>query len=228
MTQPTNNSSGSGRLRANSVSLTYGDGDRIAHAVSDVSLEIPERGFYGIMGPSGSGKSSLLYLMSGLKRPSSGEIEYDGTRYRNLSERDITDLRRKRFGFVFQQPFLLNYLTSRENVLSAATQGDETAPERAETLFKALGVTTLVDKFPHHLSGGERQRVCVARAMISEPAIIFADEPTAALDHANGHVVIDLLASYKERGAVVIVTHDPEMVAGADHIYKMRDGRVED
>jgi putative ABC transport system ATP-binding protein len=215
-------------LKAREIGLAYGDGDRVTNAVTGVSLEIPSRGFIGVMGPSGSGKSSLLYLLSGLKPPTSGTVEYDGVSYNTLDERAITNLRRERFGFVFQQPFLLNYLTAHENVLAAAPNGDESAVGRAEELFEALGITELVEKFPHHLSGGERQRVCVARAMISHPDIIFADEPTASLDHTNGHSVIDLLASYRTRGTVVVVTHDPEMLTGADHIYNMRDGRLEE
>jgi putative ABC transport system ATP-binding protein len=213
-------------LRAREISLAYGDGDRVTYAVADVSLELPERGFIGVMGPSGSGKSSLLYLLSGLKRPTSGDVAFDSRAYSSLNERSLVQLRRERFGFVFQQPFLLNYLTARENVLAASAQGDSEAAAHAQSLFEALGIANLAEKVPHHLSGGERQRVCVARAMISKPQVIFADEPTASLDHANGHAVIDLLAAYREQGLVLVVTHDPEMLADADHVYYMRDGRM--
>jgi putative ABC transport system ATP-binding protein len=215
-------------LRAYDLTLAYGDGDRVTNAVDAVSLGVPARGFTGIMGPSGSGKSSLLYLLSGLKRPTAGRVTFHETDYAALTEQALTELRRTRFGFVFQQPFLLNYLTARENVLAAAPRGDATAAERAEELFRSLRLARLAEKLPHQLSGGERQRFCVARAMISEPEAIFADEPTAALDHVNGHAVIELLASYRDRGAVVIVTHDPEMVTGADHVFRMRDGRLEE
>lgn len=214
-------------LRACAVSLAYFDGDRTNYAVSDVSLEIPARGFVGVMGPSGSGKSSLLYLLSGLKRPTAGDVEFEGRRYARLNEKALTQLRRERFGFVFQQPFLLNYLTARENVLAAAPRGDSEAGARTQALFESLGIAPLADQFPYQLSGGERQRVCVARAMINQPAVIFADEPTAALDHKNGHIVIDLLAAYRERGVVIVVTHDPEMLTDADHIFTMRDGALE-
>lgn len=213
-------------LHAEEVSLCYGDGDRVTYAVADVSLDLPQAGFVGIMGPSGSGKSSLLYLLSGLKRPTSGDVRFHGRAYSGLNERSLVQLRRERFGFVFQQPFLLNYLTGRENVLAAACANDRQAAGHAQCLFQALGIAELAEKLPHHLSGGERQRVCVARAMISHPQVIFADEPTASLDHANGHAVIDLLAGYRDRGLVVVVTHDPEMVAGADRVYHMRDGRL--
>ncbi len=210
------------------MSLAYFDGDRTTYAVEGVSLETPERGFIGVMGPSGSGKSSLLYLLSGLKRATGGEVELDGTPYSRLSGRELTVLRRRRFGFVFQQPFLLNYLTARENVLAAAPAGDADASREVDTLLDSLEIGALADRFPYHLSGGERQRVCVARAMINRPDVIFADEPTASLDHRNGHVVIDLLTSYRDRGLVIVVTHDPEMVEGADHVFRMRDGRLEE
>jgi putative ABC transport system ATP-binding protein len=215
-------------LSADQISLAYGDGDQVTLAVNRVSLELPGTGFVGIMGPSGSGKSSLLYLLSGLKRVTEGAIQIDNSSYSGLDEKSMVRLRRERFGFVFQQPFLLSYLTARENVLSAAAADDREARSHANSLFEALGIGALADKFPHHLSGGERQRVCVARAMISRPDVIFADEPTASLDHANGHVVIDLLSSYRDRGLVIVVTHDPEMLSGADYVYQMRDGKLVD
>ena len=214
------------RLKAESVTLTYFDGDRNTNAVENVSVEIPARGFFGIMGPSGSGKSSLLYLLSGLKRPTAGEVYVDNSGIGGLPERQLAGVRRERFGFVFQQPFLLNYLTSRENVLAAAPKGDVQAESRTQELLESLSISHLAEGHPYQLSGGERQRVCVARAMINNPDVIFADEPTASLDHANGHMVMDLLTAYRDRGVVVVVTHDPEMLLGADRIIEMRDGRV--
>src|SRR5438045_528875 len=114
-------------LEAREVSLSYGDGDQIAYAVRSVTATFPERGFFGIMGPSGSGKSSLLYLLSGLKRPSAGDVLYESRSLSGRSERERTRLRRQRFGFVFQQPYLLNYLTARENILAAALPEDRDA-----------------------------------------------------------------------------------------------------
>ena len=218
-------------LRAENVSLRYGDGDRTTYAVRDVTLEFPERGFHGIMGPSGSGKSSLLYLLSGLKPPSDGAIFYGSLPVSGAAENARVRLRRERFGFVFQQPFLLNHLTARENILVAAAENDRDAKKRIDDLLNDLHILPLANRFPAHLSGGERQRVVVARAMINRPAVIFADEPTAALDHANGTAVIELLMRYREQGAVIVVTHDPAMLTGADRIYYLRDGaldRIED
>ena len=218
-------------LRAENVSLRYGDGDRTTYAVRDVSMEVPERGFYGIMGPSGSGKSSLLYLLSGLKPPSDGAIFYGSQPISGATDAVRVRLRREQFGFVFQQPFLLNHLTARENILVAAAENDRDVKKRIDALLDELNILPLANRFPAHLSGGERQRVVVARAMINRPAIIFADEPTAALDHANGTAVIELLARYRNQGTVLIVTHDPAMLQGADRIYYLRDGaldRIED
>lgn len=213
-------------LAAHNATLTYFDGDRASNAVAGASLVIPARGFYGVMGPSGSGKSSLLYLLSGLKRTTSGNILFGDTSYQQADDATLADLRRRHFGFVFQQPFLFGYLTAVENVAAAASLGDPSAAETAYELLDRLGIGELAGKLPHQLSGGERQRVCVARAMVNHPSVIFADEPTASLDHANGHSVIDLLAEYREHGTVIVVTHDPEMVTGTDRVYRMRDGAI--
>lgn len=213
-------------LQADRVSLKYGDGDTETFAVRDVSIAIPDRGFYGIMGPSGSGKSSLLYLLSGLKLPSSGEVTYRGRSLSGGGDAERTQTRREQFGFVFQQPFLLNYLTAKENILVAANRQDRTFERSVLLLMEELQIAHLAERVPAHLSGGEKQRVIVARSMINRPAIIFADEPTAALDHANGHIVIDLLRRYQDKGTVIVVTHDPTMVAEADRVYQMLDGEL--
>ncbi|MGO8671518.1 MAG: ABC transporter ATP-binding protein [Capsulimonadaceae bacterium] len=211
-------------LETEAVSLVYHDGDRSSWAVREATVQIPDRQFIGIMGPSGSGKSSMLYLLSGLKRPTSGDVRHDGVPYSRMTNRDMVDLRRMRFGFVFQQPYLLAWQTALENVLMGAPVPDRAALERADMYFDHLGIAGLRDKLPPQLSGGEKQRVCVARAMMNEPRVIFADEPTASLDHTNGRLVIDLLSSYRDRGTVIVVTHDPEMLAGADNVLVMRDG----
>ncbi len=214
-------------LRTEKVSLSYGDGNSLTYAVQEVSAAFPERGFYGIMGPSGSGKSSLLYLLSGLKQPTSGDVFYGDRSLSALSDMERVRTRREQFGFVFQQPFLLNYLTARENVLVAAAADDRSARTHVDSLLEELHIGHLADRYPAHLSGGERQRLVVARAMINRPAIIFADEPTAALDHANGRAVIELLMRYRTQGAVLIVTHDPTMVEQADSVYHLRDGLLD-
>ncbi len=212
-------------LSTDKISLVYDDGARRTYALRDVSIEIPNRRFVGIMGPSGSGKSSLLYILSGLKRPTGGDVQIGNYRYGKHSDLDLIDLRRQRFGFVFQQPYLLVWQTAMENVLMGAPTLDTAARKKAAGYFEQLGIADLGGKLPSQLSGGEKQRVCVARAMMNDPEVIFADEPTASLDHANGHLVVDLLSAYREQGTVVVVTHDPEMLQGADSVLMMRDGQ---
>lgn len=206
------------------MSLSYFDGDRTTYALRQASIELPDQEFVGIMGPSGSGKSSLLYVLSGLKRPTSGDLSFRGSSYSKMNEKQITELRRTKYGFVFQQPWLLNWQTAMENVMMGAPVTDEAAESRAEEHFRSLGIFDLRSKQPSQLSGGEKQRVCVARAMMNRPAVIFADEPTASLDQKNGHLVVDLLSEYKAHGTVVIVTHDAGMLSKADRVLVMRDG----
>lgn len=212
-------------LRTDAASLAYFDGDWTTYAVKEVTIEIPDREFVGVMGPSGSGKSSLLYLLSGLKLPTSGDVYLGDRRINSMPDPERTRLRRMSFGFVFQQPWLLSWQTALENVLMGAPELGPDALTRARGYFEELGIAGLERKMPSQLSGGEKQRVCVARAMMNDPAVIFADEPTASLDHANGHLVVDLLSGYRKRGTVIIVTHDAEMLAGADRVLIMRDGR---
>jgi len=209
---------------SDAISLSYFDGDRTTYALREATIELPDKEFIGIMGPSGSGKSSLLYVLSGLKRPTSGDLNFRGALYSKMSEKQITELRRRNFGFVFQQPWLLNWQTALENVMMGAPETNHEAEDLAEINFHRLGIHDLRLKQPSQLSGGEKQRVCVARAMMNRPSVIFADEPTASLDQRNGHLVVDLLSEYKEHGTVVIVTHDAGMLAKADRVLVMRDG----
>jgi putative ABC transport system ATP-binding protein len=213
-------------LACERASLAYTDGSRTTYALRDVSVILSPGQFVGIMGPSGSGKSSLLYVLAGLKAPTEGHARFGAFAYRQRPAREVAALRRERFGFVFQQPFLMPYLTAAENVVVAAATQNGTARARARALLSDLGMDGLEDKMPSQLSGGEKQRVAVARAMVNEPDVIFADEPTAALDHANGHRVVDALARWREKGTIVVVTHDPEMVAGANTVLYLRDGAL--
>jgi putative ABC transport system ATP-binding protein len=142
-----------------------------------------------------------------------------------MTNRDLAMLRRNEFGFVFQQPFLLNYLTARENVLTAVNQ-QSGSTAAADEIMSKLSILQLAERAPAHLSGGEKQRIAVARAMINRPRVIFADEPTAALDRTNGLAVMELLKSYRDEGLIIVVTHDEAMLAGADNIYHMEDGQL--
>jgi putative ABC transport system ATP-binding protein len=209
-------------IEAKRASLVYQDHGREVFACRDVDLQLEDDKFFGVLGPSGSGKSSLLYLLSGLKMPTSGEVAYRGEPYAHMAERSRGELRLSKFGFVFQHPFLIGYLTALENVLLVGSNDGE---ERAKDLFSRMGLAEKAHRMPAELSGGEKQRVCVARALLSEPEIIFADEPTASLDHASGETVIDLLNTFR-KGALVVVSHDLSMLRHADKIYRMEDGRL--
>lgn len=210
-------------IEACGASLVYSDQGRELYACRDIDIEVHENEFLGILGPSGSGKSSLLYLLSGLKIPTKGEVRVDGRRMSGMSDEERSRLRLREFGFVFQQPFLLGYLTARENVTVSAEAGGTTESER---LLQNLGLGDKFHRLPHELSGGERQRVCVARALLGRPKVIFADEPTAALDHRNGRQVVDLLNEHRAGGSLVMVTHDPSMLVDADRIVKLVDGEI--
>lgn len=164
-------------IEAESASLVYHDHGREVFAVDGVDLEVRPGEFLGILGPSGSGKSSLLYLLSGLKTPTSGRLRYAGRDLASLTDGERSGLRLREFGFVFQQPYLLGYLNALENVLLASTGNSSVG---ARSLLDSLGLADKERRYPHELSGGERQRVCVARALLGSPRVIFADEPTAS------------------------------------------------
>ena len=215
-------------LSGQDLGLDYRTGTSVAHAVDTVSLSVDQGSFVGLIGPSGSGKSSLMYLLSGLKRPTRGTVAFNGQDYRQISTPGLMQLRRQRYGFVFQQHFLINYLTSLENVMVGAIKRNHEAVAYAQELLRRIGLGDKLRQRPYQLSIGERQRVAVARALIHRPAVVFADEPTASLDQGTGRDVVNLLADYRRRdgGSVVVVTHDPAMLTGADRVLQMRDGRV--
>lgn len=211
-------------IQADSVSLIYEDhGGRVA-AVDDVNLEVQPGEFLGILGPSGSGKSSLLYLLSGLKSATHGRVLVDGKSILDMSDAERSELRLRDFGFIFQHPFMLGYLTAIENVLVARPGEDRT--REAQQLLIDVGLGEKMDRLPHELSGGERQRVCVARALLGSPKVIFADEPTAALDHVNGFKIVEQLNSRRGSGVLIMVTHDAAMLGDANRIITIEDGKI--
>jgi putative ABC transport system ATP-binding protein len=213
-------------LQGENLTLTYQDGEAFIDAIHQVSIMINDHQYIGILGPSGSGKSSLLYMLSGLRKPTHGEIYLDDRAYSKMSEKERVALRRSEFGFVFQQHFLINYLTAQENVMVAAPVQDKAHAEQARALLVDLGLGDKLHRFPYELSGGERQRVAIARAMIHRPRVIFADEPTGLLDRATGLQVMSLLRGFREQGSLVAVTHNPEILSEADLIVTLRDGKV--
>ncbi len=212
-------------IAARGVSLVYDDHGKPVYACREVDFEVHAGEFVGILGPSGSGKSSLLYLLSGLKTPTSGTIQVAGRDLASLGDAERSRMRLRSFGFLFQQPYLLGYLSALENVLVADTS--RSLETQALGLLDRLGLGGKTHRMPHELSGGERQRVCVARALLGEPEAVFADEPTASLDHRNGLEVVNLLSEHRGGGALVMVTHDPSMLEGADRVLHLNDGRIE-
>ena len=209
-------------ISARSASLRYLDHGREVFACREVELTVLPGEFLGILGPSGSGKSSLLYMLSGLKTPTSGDVTLDGEPIGSMNDDLRSTIRLRKFGFVFQYPYLLGYLSALENVLVA--RPDEDRITEGKELLDQLGIADKQHRLPYELSGGEKQRVCVARALLGSPEVIFADEPTAALDHRNGLQVVELLEQHRKQGALIMVTHDPSMLDGADRIVRIEDG----
>ena len=220
-------------LELERITLTYPDGTGTVTALDDVSLSLTPGTVTAIVGPSGSGKSSLLAVGSTLVTPTSGVVRIDGTDVGRLKESERSRLRREKIGIVFQQPNLLESLTAVEQLIITdklrGTGGDDTR-KRAEALLERVGLADAARRRPHQLSGGQRQRVNIARALMGDPSVLLVDEPTAALDHDRSEAIMDLLCEVtKEFGvATVIVTHDTEFLPKIDAVATMRDGRLTD
>ncbi|QNP69041.1 ABC transporter ATP-binding protein [Streptomyces roseirectus] len=200
-------------------------------ALDGVDVQVQERDSLAIMGPSGSGKSTLLHTLAGVVRPDSGSVLLRGESIERLGENKLSALRRKRFGFVFQFGQLLPELPAEENVaLPLMLEGvpRKQAVERARRWFAPLGLEGLEGRRPGALSGGQAQRVAIARALVIEPNVVFADEPTGALDQRTSNEVVTLLTSVTraQGAALVMVTHDPDVAAHCDRILQVRDGRI--
>lgn len=214
-----------------SVSKIHGRDAGAVRALDDVSLTFDSGTFTAVMGPSGSGKSTLLHCAAGLDRPTSGSVHIDGEDLSQYDEAGLTRLRRDRIGFVFQTFNLLPTLTVRQNVtLPLELAGRRPRRGDVDSLFARLGIEERADHLPGELSGGQQQRVAFARAVLAEPAAIFADEPTGALDTNAAREVLQLLRSaVNENGrTIVMVTHDPNAASYADSVIFLADGRIVD
>jgi putative ABC transport system ATP-binding protein len=213
------------------VTRTYGAPDQRVTALDGVSLDFPSGSFTAVMGPSGSGKSTLLHCAAGLDRPTSGTVTVAGRDITNLSENELTVLRRERIGFVFQAFNLVSSLTAEQNVLlPLKLAGRRPDRGRLTAALAAVGLQDRAHHRPSELSGGQQQRVAIARALVTRPEVVFADEPTGALDTITSREVLALLRSaVDEYGqTVVMVTHDPVAAAHADRVVFLADGRVVD
>src|SRR5262245_5559931 len=209
----------------------FGEGATAVEALRGVSLELEKGSFTAIMGPSGSGKSTLMHILAGLDQPTSGWVELAGTRLGELSDHDLTVLRRQEIGFIFQTYNLLTVLTAEENVtLPVRIGGGKPYVEWLDQLFDAIGLDDRRAHRPSELSGGEQQRVAVARALIAHPEVVFADEPTGNLDTKSGRSVLDLLRkAVDDYGqTIVMVTHDAFAASVADEDLLLGDGQTVD
>ena len=216
-------------VAATAVTRRYGDGESAVDALRGVTLEVPKAQFTAVMGPSGSGKSTLMHMLAGLDTPTSGTVSIGGEDITKLNDKQLTKLRRKHIGFVFQSFNLLPTLTAEENVLLPLSIAGR-KPDRAalDALLGRVGLTERRRHRPSELSGGQQQRVAIARALVSRPTILFADEPTGNLDSTSGAEVLALLREAVELDGqtTLMVTHDARAAATADRVLFLADGRI--
>jgi putative ABC transport system ATP-binding protein len=215
-------------VTANDVHRRFGEGQAAVDALAGVSLEFEAGRFHAIMGPSGSGKSTLMHILAGLDRPTSGTVSIDGVDITALGDDDLTALRRDKLGFVFQFFNLLPVLTAEENItLPLAIAGRKPDQARLDEMLEKVGLSDRRTHRPSELSGGQQQRVAVARALLTRPAVVFADEPTGNLDSRASEEVLRMLRQAADDGqTVVMVTHEAHAAAFADRLVVLRDGVV--
>jgi putative ABC transport system ATP-binding protein len=215
---------------ATDVRRRFGEGAAAVDALAGVTVSFERGRFSAIMGPSGSGKSTLMHILAGLDRPTSGSVVLDGTEIADLDDGDLTRLRRDKLGFIFQFFNLIPVLTAQENILLPLSIADrEPDPGYFDQLVETVGLQDRLTHRPAELSGGQQQRVAVARALVSKPAVVFADEPTGNLDSKSSDEVLRMLRrSVDELGqTVVMVTHDDHAASHADRVIVIRDGLIE-
>ncbi|EJR54048.1 hypothetical protein IIM_02104 [Bacillus cereus VD107] len=218
-------------LKLDKVSKVYGEGDTEVTALHPITLDVKEGEFIGIVGPSGSGKSTLLSIAGALLSPSKGNIYVSGQDITSLSEKEMTDVRLKRIGFIFQFANLVPFLTVKEQLLYIAKLKGENkteANEYATELLKTFGLSHRINHYPRQLSGGEKQRVAIARAFMNDPDLILADEPTASLDSKRAREVVEMMKNEvkKNKKAAIMITHDEKMLDVCDRILTLRDGKL--
>jgi putative ABC transport system ATP-binding protein len=214
---------------AEDVTRRYGEGDTAVDALRGVSLEVQQGKLTAVMGPSGSGKSTLMHILAGLDKPTSGTVRVSGTEITTLNDSDLTRLRRRHIGFVFQFFNLLPMLTADENIkLPLAIAGEKPEAAYFADLIEKVGLANRLEHRPSELSGGQQQRVAVARALVSRPTVLFADEPTGNLDSATGNEILGLMRDSVDAygQTTVMVTHEARAAAIADRILFLADGLI--
>jgi putative ABC transport system ATP-binding protein len=223
------NGTGGAVVVANDVTRRYGAGDTAVDALRGVSLQIEQGKLTAVMGPSGSGKSTLMHILAGLDKPTSGSVSIAGTEITTLKDSDLTKLRRRHIGFVFQFFNLLPMLTAEENiVLPLSIAGEKPEPAFFSDLIEKVGLGDRLTHRPAELSGGQQQRVAVARGLVSRPSVLFADEPTGNLDSTTSHEILELMRTSVDAygQTMVMVTHDARAAAIADRVLFLADGLI--
>jgi putative ABC transport system ATP-binding protein len=229
VTPPASASGSDAIVEATDVCRRFGAGEAAVDALAGVTVSFPAGRFTAIMGPSGSGKSTLMHILAGLDRPTSGSVRLDGVELTDLDDKALTKLRRDRIGFIFQTFNLLPVLSAEENILlPLSIAGRKPDPDWLERLIDTVGIRDRLSHRPAELSGGQQQRVAVARALVSRPAVMFADEPSGNLDSkASGDVLGLLRGAVDDFGqTVVMVTHDAHAASFADRLLVLADGRI--
>lgn len=219
-------------IKTDKLSKTFSQGGKQSHVLKNLDIEIYQGDFTVIMGPSGAGKSTLMYALSGMDKPTLGDIHFAGQEIAKLNNDQLATFRRKHCGFVFQQMFLLDNLSIMDNILAAGlliSKDKKGLNNRAQNLLTQVGLgQDLWHKFPTQLSGGEAQRASIVRALISQPEVVFADEPTGALNSASGQAALDVLTSVNENGqSVVMVTHDLKSARRGNRVMYIKDGVIQ-
>lgn len=216
-------------IEAIDVQRTFKVGSRDINVLKGVSVTVNQGEKMFLVGPSGAGKTSLLYTLAGLESPSAGDVKINGLSLYRLSSRKQAAIRNNAMGYVFQSFFLLPELTAIENVMLPSLIGGKKSRSRAEQLMERVGLSHRLSHLPTELSGGEQQRVAIARSMINDPSILFADEPTGNLDSKTGKSVMDLLTSMasEQSRTLLVVTHDDELANTGDRKVMLKDGRIE-
>ena len=216
-------------VEARDIARRYGEGDAAVHALSGVTLAVPRGQLTAIMGPSGSGKSTLMHILAGLDRPTGGRVLIAGTDITALGDAQLTRLRRRHIGFVFQFFNLVPVLDAEENItLPLRIAGQKPDQAWVDSILERVGIADRRSHRPAELSGGQQQRVAIARALISRPAVVFADEPTGNLDSTASAQVLEMLRGSVDElgGTVIMVTHDPRVAAYADRVLLLVDGQI--
>jgi putative ABC transport system ATP-binding protein len=216
-------------LKIKNLSKVYGNGDTVVKALDDVSFSVKKGEFVAIIGPSGSGKSTLLHLLGGVDRPTSGKVFVDQTDIYALDETQLAIFRRRQIGLIYQFYNLIPILTVEENITLPLLLDEHKVDEKQFTdIVKILGLTNRLSHLPNQLSGGQQQRVSIGRALISNPAIMLADEPTGNLDSKNSSEIMDLLKMFNKtfNQTLIVITHDEQIALQADRMIAIEDGKI--